>query len=387
MNLTRTAYGTWNGGRYMNFGEMLDEAHFDSAIQYAYQKGIRTFMTADVYGSGAADEALGRALAGIPRDSYCLVGMIGHDFYGGARDGQKGFPRFTDSRLRQPSEFAEYVRMATERQLERLRTDRLDCLMLHNPDQIGYSHDAVWTAMARMQEEKMTDLLGVAPGPANGFTLDLLLCYERFHSLLDWAMVILNPFEPWPGQMALDAAANYQIDLITRVADYGGLFHGDVRPGHTFGTRDHRTFRPAGWVEAGSAKIDRIRHIAEKHNLTLLQLSCIWNLSQSPVKSVVPTLIQEVAQTNGITAKTIEAKIEDLAAMPDITLSADEIAHLTDIGQNKNCMELKGGNPAYIGEPLPDRWSLNSDLLAVADRWKIQPAEDLVCTHKAAAVA
>ena len=28
---------------------------------------------------------LGRALAGFPRDSYCLVGAVGHDFYKGQR--------------------------------------------------------------------------------------------------------------------------------------------------------------------------------------------------------------------------------------------------------------------------------------------------------------
>jgi hypothetical protein len=66
MNLSRTAFGTWNGGRFMNFGAQLDEAHFSSLIQRAYEKGIRTFMTADVYGSGAADEALGRAALQLP---------------------------------------------------------------------------------------------------------------------------------------------------------------------------------------------------------------------------------------------------------------------------------------------------------------------------------
>ena len=385
MNLTRTAYGTWNGGRYMHFGEPVDEARFDTCIRRAYDKGIRTFMTADVYGNGAADEAIGRSLAGLPRDSYCLVGIIGHDFYGGARDGQKGFPRFTDPRLRQPRDFPEYVRMATERSLARCRTDHFDCLMLHNPDSIGYTQDTVWKAMARVQDEKMCDLLGVAPGPANGFTLDLLLCFERFAPLLDWAMIILNPLEPWPGNMALPAAVKHDISLITRVVDYGGLFHDDVRPGHTFGTRDHRTFRPAGWVDAGAAKIDAIRPIAEKHGLTMLQLACAWNLSQSPVRSVIPTLIQEVAQTNGVTPKMIEEKIAELAALPAVTLSADEIASIAEIGNNKGCMDLKGGNPGHTGDPLPDRWALNDELLAIAARWEIEPTRDLACTHGKAA--
>jgi aryl-alcohol dehydrogenase-like predicted oxidoreductase len=235
--------------------------------------------------------------------------------------------------------------------------------------------------MTRMQDEKMTELIGVAPGPANGFTLDLILCFERFAPLLDWAMIILNPLEPWPGNMALPAAVKNDISLITRVVDYGGLFHDDVRPGHTFGPRDHRTFRPAGWVDAGAAKINAMRPIAEKHGLTMLQLACAWNLSQAPVKSVIPTLMQEVAQVNGVTPKTIEEKIDELAALPSVTLSADEVAQMFEIGNNKGCMELKGGNPGHIGEPLPDRWPLNDELLEIAARWKIEPARDLACTH------
>lgn len=381
MNLTRTAYGTWNGGRFMNFGVAIDEARFEACIRRAYEKGIRTFMTADVYGNGAADEALGRALAGVPRDTYCLVGIIGHDFEA-AREGQKGFPRFTDPRLRQPRDFNEYVERATEASLKRCRVDRFDCLMLHNPDSIGYSDDAVWKAMTRVRDQKMTEMLGVAPGPANGFTLDLILCFERFAEALDWAMVILNPLEPWPGQMALAPAAQHDISLITRVVDYGGLFHDDVKPGHTFGPRDHRTFRPAGWVDAGNAKLDQMRPIAEKHGLTPLQLSCAWNLSQPPVKSVIPTLIQEVEQTNGARVKTIEEKIDELASLPEVTLSAEEIERMAQIGQNKGCMELKGGNPANTGDPQPDKWPLTPELLDVAQRWKIQPERDLACTHQ-----
>ena len=383
MNITRTAYGTWNGGRYMNFGEAIDEGRFDACIRHAYDAGIRTFMTADVYGNGAADEALGRALKGVDRKSYCLVGIIGHD-YAAPRDGSKGFPRFTDPRLRQPRDFTDYLKMATERQLRSLGTDRLDCLMLHNPDSIGYSQESVWKAMSRMQEENMTDMLGIAPGPANGFTLDLILSFERFSSLIDWAMIILNPLEPWPGGMALAAAQKHGVDLMTRVVDHGGLFHDDVRPGHIFGQRDHRAFRPAGWVESGSAKLDAIRPIAEKHGLTMLQLACVWNLSQSPVKSVIPTLTQEVPQTNGVTVKSIESKIEELAATPNVTLSAGEVAEIAEIGNNKGCMDLKGGNPGHTGEPAPDRWSLNSELLDVAARWHIEPARDLACTHKVA---
>src|SRR5438477_10613511 len=102
MDLTRTAYGTWSGGRYMHFGEPLSEERFLQVIQHAYSQAIRAFMTADVYGNGAADEMLGRALVGFPRESYRLVGAVGPDFSSGQPSGSKGYPRFTPPQRRPP---------------------------------------------------------------------------------------------------------------------------------------------------------------------------------------------------------------------------------------------------------------------------------------------
>ena len=379
MDLTRTAYGTWNGGRYMHYGEPLADERWISVVQHAYHRGIRTFMTADVYGSGAADEMLGRALAGLPRHSYCLVGAVGHDFYSGKRDGAKGFPRFTNSQLRPPNQFADYLRMATEKSLARCRSDKFDLLLLHNPDSVGYTSDAVWKPMDKLREAQLTDRIGIAPGPANGFSLDILLCLERFGPLLDWGMIILNPLEPWPGRLVLSAAEKHEVKLITRVVDYGGLFHDDVKPGHKFGQQDHRAFRPPGWVEAGCEKIEKMRGIAAKHNVTLLQLACLWNLSQPAVKSVIPTLIQEVQ------GKPIETKVDELGSLPDIILTADECAAIAEIGNNKGCMDLKGASRAHVGEPQPDRWGLTHDHENVAQKWDIDPVADLACTHKMAA--
>lgn len=363
----------------MHFGEPLSEERYLAAIRLAYTQGIRTFMTADVYGNGAADEMLGRALEGIPRDTYSLVGIIGHDFYSGQRDGSKGYPRFTHPQLRRSeADYHSYMRMATEKMLERCRTDRFDCLMLHNPDSIGYTRDEVWTGMSKLQEAGLADMLGVAPGPANGFSLDMILCFERFESILDWAMIILNPLEPWPGHLVLPAAAKHNVRVITRVVDYGGMFHDDVRPGHVFGERDHRTFRPAGWVDVGNAKMAKMRPFAEEKGLSMLQFACAWNLSQEPVKSVIPTLIQEVGSK-----KSIEDKIADLASLPEVRFSADEVEEIRRIGDNTGCMSLKGGNPEHVGEDLPDRWALTDELLSVAERWRITPRRDLVCTHAA----
>ena len=359
----------------MHFGQPVDDDRLAALLRPA--QGIAAVITADAYGAGQADALLGRALAGVPRASYALVGAIGHDFYTGERQGAKGFPRFTDASLRGPRGYAGYVRMATERSLERCGVDAFDVLLLHNPDRTGYTSEAVWDAFEAVRADGLTRLLGVAPGPANGFTLDVIDCLERFGERIDWAMVILNPLEPWPGELMLPAAERHGVKVITRVVDYGGLFHDDVLPGHAFARTDHRGFRPAGWVEAARAKLEAMRPIAERHGLTMLQLACHWNLQHGPVACVAPTLIEEPGSP-----KSIEDKRAELAAVGGVSvLSAEEVAAIRAIGDNTGSMALKGAAPDFEGDPQPDRWAISEELSALAGRWGIEPRRDL---HKAA---
>jgi aryl-alcohol dehydrogenase-like predicted oxidoreductase len=369
----RTAIGTWSGGRFLRFGEKVAEERLEALLRPG--GGIDTVLTADTYGQGEADRVLGRALAGVPRDEYSLVGAVGHDFYEGERDGPKGFPRFTDPGLRGPGEYAGYLRMAAERSLERLGVDRFDLLLLHNPDRIGYSSEAAWDGLAALREAGLTGQIGVAPGPANGFTLDLISCIERFGERIDWAMIILNPFEPWPGELCLDAAVRHDVGVITRVVDYGGLFWGDLRPGTELAQGDHRAFRPAGWIEAGLEKLERLMPIAERGRLTPIQLACQWNLAHPAVECVVPTLVQEA----GPEACPIEAKRVELGRMPvEQRLSEEDVAAIRAIGDNTGCMPLKGASPEHEGEERPDAWALSEDLAAAGERWGIDPGRDLV---------
>jgi aryl-alcohol dehydrogenase-like predicted oxidoreductase len=147
----------------MRFGQPLDDERLISLL--APDEAIATVITADVYGAGDADLMLGRALAGCPREQICVAGAVGHDFYTGERDGAKGFPRFTDPRLRDSSAYGDYLQMATERSLERCGIDSFDLLLLHNPDRVGYTGEIVWTGMAALRDGGLTRMIGVAPRP------------------------------------------------------------------------------------------------------------------------------------------------------------------------------------------------------------------------------
>jgi aryl-alcohol dehydrogenase-like predicted oxidoreductase len=367
----RVAIGTWSGGRFMHFGEPISDERLVELLRPG--AGIDTVITADVYGAGDADAMLGRALEGVNRATYSLVGAVGHDFVEGERDGPRGYPRFTDPRLREPGEYASYLRRATEASLERIGTGSFDLLLLHNPDRTGFESEAVWDAMAALRDAGLTRMIGVAPGPANGFTLDLLDCFERFGDRLDWAMVILNPLEPWPGELVLDAAADRGIRVITRVVDYGGLFWDDVLPGHGFAQTDHRRFRPEGWVEAGRERLELMRPLAEAAGLTPMGLACQWNLAQAAVECVAPTLIQEA----GASARPVEDKRAEVAGLPEQRLGSLEVEQVRAIGDNTGSMALKGASPEHEGEERPDRWPLSDELVAAGRRWGVDADRDL----------
>jgi hypothetical protein len=126
-----------------------------------------------------------------------------------------------------------------------------------------------------------------------------------------------------------------------------------------------------------------MRPYAERHGLTMLQLACQWNLAHPAVRCVAPTLIQE-SGADGRPPRAIEDKRTELAvlaglrASPGAQLSAAEVKELRAIGDNRGCMALKGANPGYKGEELPDRWPLTGELTKLAARWEIAPERDLV---------
>ena len=368
-----TAIGAWSGGRVMHFGVPLDDARLEALLRPG--PDITTIVTADVYGEGEADRIVGRATAGLPRDSFCIASAIGHDFVTGVRQGSSGYPRFTNPDLRGEDAYRTYLFGALEASLARLGTDHVDLVMLHNPDRTGYTSEVVWRAMADLRAEGLATSIGIAPGPANGFTLDLIGCVELFGDEIDWAMIILNPFEFWPGGMALPALDRYGVKVLARVLDYGGIFHGDLPDEDALTPGDHRAYRPAGWVADGRRRLAEVQPIADRLGLTPLQMAAEWTLSQTAVHAVVPTFIQEA----GTGHKTVEQQRAELAAVSTTRrLSNEDIAQINHLGANHGCMSLKGGTPAHEGPQRPDSWPMAPDLDEVAMRWGIDPTADLM---------
>jgi aryl-alcohol dehydrogenase-like predicted oxidoreductase len=106
-----------------NFGGRLDVDAARAVVDAAIDAGITLFDTAEIYGQdGGSELALGEVLAGR-RDKVVLATKFGHqrvDMGYGPAAGAKGG--------------RNYIRIAVEKSLRRLRTDYIDLYQLHTPD-------------------------------------------------------------------------------------------------------------------------------------------------------------------------------------------------------------------------------------------------------------
>jgi D-threo-aldose 1-dehydrogenase len=90
-----------------------------SAVDAAWALGVRAFDTAPFYRLGESERELGRALAARPRDEYTVSTKVGRVL----RDGEAVFDFSADG-----------IRASFAGSLERLGLDRVDTLLLHDPE-------------------------------------------------------------------------------------------------------------------------------------------------------------------------------------------------------------------------------------------------------------
>jgi D-threo-aldose 1-dehydrogenase len=130
-----TAFGLGGAG-IGNLYHEISEAEAEATLQAAWDAGVRYFDTAPHYGLGLSERRLGKFLAGVPRDEFVVstkVGRLLEPFDGEGQDVEGGFA--VPARYRRVWDFsADGVRRSLESSLDRLGLDRVDVLLLHDPD-------------------------------------------------------------------------------------------------------------------------------------------------------------------------------------------------------------------------------------------------------------
>jgi D-threo-aldose 1-dehydrogenase len=145
--LSATCLG-FGGGPIGNLRRAIDDAEADVVLHVAWNRGMRYFDTAPLYGHGRSETRLGRFLASQRRADFILATKVG--------------------RLLRPPEIADFerhgfvdtpdlevvfdyssdgVRRSLEASLRRLGLDRVDVALVHDPDR--WTHGDAQPAVQR----------------------------------------------------------------------------------------------------------------------------------------------------------------------------------------------------------------------------------------------
>jgi aryl-alcohol dehydrogenase-like predicted oxidoreductase len=277
---------------------------------FALDQGITFFDNGDAYGNGRAETLFGNWMktANVERARIEIGGKFGYDWY--SDPGEAG-----SHRERKQDFSPQFMRRALEASLGRLQTDCLDLYLAHNI-KLPQFRDDLFAELEKVKDEGKIKVWGVSLGPAIGWR------EEGFKAMGDHdakaVQTVFNLFEQHPGYEFCEMARATRAGVLARVQDNSGVLKDAVKPDMQMAASDHRRFRDANWKTFGPMKVERIRHVARNHDMTIHQLACKWLLQANPsLTAITATLldeheIHEVCETVGKSDLTLQ-ELKELA--------------------------------------------------------------------------
>jgi aryl-alcohol dehydrogenase-like predicted oxidoreductase len=305
VEVSAVGFGAWVVGTDW-WGDRSEQESIE-LVRHAADQGITFFDTGDVYGHGRSEELIGEALA-ERRDEVAIASKVGYDFYNNPQAGHGELPKVMTP---------EYIHEAVEKSLNRLDTDHLELLQLHNANVDEVDGD-ILEALDELRESGKVEAIGWALGPSIGWLAegDAAIANE-----FDAVQVVFNVFEQTPGTHFIETIDDLDADtsLFPRVPHSSGLLNEQVTPETELGEGDHRGFRPDEWYDTGWEKVEKLRFLERDGERTMGQAAIQWLLAHDEVASVTPTF-------------RTAADIDEWAAAPDTpALSADELDRVADL--------------------------------------------------------
>ena len=164
--LTELGYGASSLGNL--YRETTDEeAH--SAVQRAWDDGIRYFDTAPHYGLGLSEKRLGAALAAFPRDQYVLSTKVGRLLVRNPAPTGSDTEGFAvpDDLIRAWDFSRDGVLRSVEASLNRMQLDRIDILYAHDPDvAVPAPGSAAVDTLIELREQGVVGAVGIGTNSA-----------------------------------------------------------------------------------------------------------------------------------------------------------------------------------------------------------------------------
>jgi aryl-alcohol dehydrogenase-like predicted oxidoreductase len=282
IRVSEVGFGTWTLSTGW-WGEKTDDEAVEMLRRAHRDFGINFFDTADTYGNGRGERQLAQAFRG-KREQVVYATKIGYDIYDPAsqstRRGQNELPQKFDR---------DYMRFAVEKCLERLETDHIDVLQLHNIKMEHVRDATIWQSLREMRDEGLIRVWGAAFGPAIGWLYEAVELCER-ESDIGTIQMIWNLLEQHPGTAMIDAAREHAPNCCfnIRVTHASGMLEGKYTEDTVFPANDHRRHRPRSWLTNGVKKVRTLDFLTTQ--MTLGQAALKWLLAEPLVVTTLPNI-------------------------------------------------------------------------------------------------
>jgi aryl-alcohol dehydrogenase-like predicted oxidoreductase len=301
-------------------------------------QGVTFFDEADAYGNGRAERQLAEAFHGR-RSEVVLATKVGYDIYDeaarAARRGQQELPMRTDP---------AFLRYAVDKCLERLETDYIDVLQIHNAKMEHVRDAELWGTLRELKREGKIRAWGAAFGPAIGWLYETVELMERENDV-DTIQMIWNVLEQHPGSAMIEAARRHAPNCCfnIRVTHASGMLEGKYTADTVFPENDHRRHRPRSWLVNGVEKVKTLGFLARE--MTLGQAALKWLLAEPLVVTTLPNIYDD------------EQLAEFAAASDKPDLTAEQLARVaeldeTNFGVDEAPMTYKGAMTRERGANL-----------------------------------
>jgi D-threo-aldose 1-dehydrogenase len=216
-----------------NLYREVDDATAARTVTAAWDAGIRYFDTAPHYGLGLSERRLGAVVRGFPRAEYVLSTKVGRrlvpDPEGAGRRDDQGFAVPADHR-RVWDFSAEGVRRSLDESLDRLGLDRVDLVLIHDPeDHLAAAVDEAYPALADLRSQGVVRAVGVGSKRwdalhrfARDTDVDFVMIAGRYTLLEQPALDTLLPECAWRGVRAVIAGV-FNSGLLAEARPHAGL--------------------------------------------------------------------------------------------------------------------------------------------------------------------
>jgi aryl-alcohol dehydrogenase-like predicted oxidoreductase len=335
IEVSEVGFGTWT----ISTGWWGDKTDADAVAMLRRaldDHGITFFDAADAYGNGRSERQLADAFRGR-RHEVVLATKVGYDIYDDAareaRRGQSELPMRTDP---------AFIRFAVDKCLERLETDYIDVLQLHNAKMEHVRDPELWNTLRELKREGKIRAWGAAFGPAIGWLYEAVELVEREPDI-NTIQMIWNVLEQHPGTAMLEAAKAHAPNCCfnIRVTHASGMLEGKYTADTVFPPNDHRRHRPRSWLINGIEKVRTLDFLTR--DMTLGQAALKWLLAEPLVVTTLPNVYDE----------------EQLAEFADASdkrdLTAAELSRVT---------ELNATNFGVVEEPMSYKGTMHRDVAA-----------------------